>query len=146
MTQTPDFDVLDFSRMLARLPEHTPISDDFEEVNPQERGVWYSSQRQHMAGWFQAQATKGSGAYSRDEPNRSARRTWQRLASPGGMIWIAEALGVPDETLKQAVADVRAEPEKRRRCGIIRRHIPWEMIAPLASKHTRRPKPRFLAE
>lgn len=137
MTDTPDFDVLDFSRMLARLPEHTPISDGFENTNPQERGAWYSSQRQHMVGWFQAQATKGSGAYSRDEPNRSARRTWQRLATPGGMIWIAEALGVPNETVKRAVDDARSEPEKRRRCGIIRKHIPWETIASLTSSRVR---------
>lgn len=61
------------------------------------------------------------------------------------MIWIAEALGIPKETLERAVADVRAESDKRRRCGIIRKHIPWDTIAPLARKHVRQPRLKFLA-
>lgn len=127
-----DFDVVDFARLLARLPEHLPISDAFEGEHPQGTGRWWTSQREHMTSWFRAHATTGSGAYTRERPNRSARRTWQRLASPGGMLWIAEALGVDPDVVQRAAEEVAAQTDKRRRTGIIRTHIPWTMIAALA--------------
>lgn len=128
-----DFDVKQFSRILAKLEPHLPISDAFEcSCYPQTQHPRWRSQRDHMTSWFDAQATKGSGAYTRNQPNRSAKVTYNRLQSAEGMLWIAEALGA-DPTLVQAAAD-EALATKRgpSRCAIIRRHLPWEVIAELA--------------
>lgn len=130
-----DFDVRTFAKILKKLPTRTPISDKFEGVSSQRGGAARNWQREKMVGWFRDQATLGFGAYSREKPNYSARTTWQRLAYPGGMIWIAEALGVPGDVVEAAVAEVNAQTDKRRRCGVIRSHIPWEMIAERAYEH-----------
>lgn len=130
-----DFDVHDFASVLGRLEPHLPISDAFERAHPQERGTWWSSQQEHMVRWFRSQASTGTGAYSRQEPNRSARTTYNRLLAPAALLWMAEALGELPSTV-QAAADVAAaEPNRRRRAGLVRRHLPWERIAQLAASH-----------
>ncbi|MEW6891931.1 hypothetical protein V3M60_10270 [Trueperella pyogenes] len=88
-----DIDVRRFAKLLAKLDAHLPISDAMEHADPQKNGRWWSSQREHMSSWFASQATTGSGAYTRQEPNLSAKTTYNRLQSPEGLIWIAEALG-----------------------------------------------------
>lgn len=126
-----DFDVRAFARMFEDLPEHLPISDAMSNGY---EDSWYTSQREHMCGWFRAQTTTGSGSYTRKEPNYSARTTYQRLASAPAMIWIAEALGVDADVIERAAAEVEEEPEPRSHCGIIRQHIPWEVIADKAAE------------
>lgn len=64
-----DIDVLRFARLLARLPEHLPVSDAMEQADPQKRRRWWSSQSQHMSTWFASQATTGSGKFTRQAPN-----------------------------------------------------------------------------
>lgn len=61
--------------MLAKLEPHLPISDRYELDVPQKRGVWWSSQQQHMVHWFSDPVTRGSGAFTRAEPHTSARTT-----------------------------------------------------------------------
>lgn len=127
-----DFHSEEFAQILAGLEPHLPISDAFELALPQEHGSWWSSQQQHMVSWFQAQNTTGAGAYTRQVPNISARRTYNRLLAPAAFIWMAEALG-EDATVVQDAADAaRAEPSARRRPGLIRKKLPWERIAQLA--------------
>lgn len=126
-----DVDVKEFARLLARLPEHLPISDAMEEADPQKNGRWWTSQREHMSSWFASQATRGSGAFTRRAPNRSAKMTYNRLQHPEGLVWIAEALGV-DPALVRKVARDALDIPRRSRSGFVRKHIPWSLIAQLA--------------
>lgn len=137
-----DFDVHRFARLLARLPAHLEISDSMEQADPQ-KDRWWSSQREHMTGWFRSQATTGSGAYSRQRPNHSAKTTYNRLQSAEGMIWIAEALGA-DKDLVRQVADEALTLPRSSRCKHIRQHLPWELIAELAQPLMGRRRWRFL--
>lgn len=130
-----DFDVRQFSTLLSTLPAHLPISDAMEEADPQQ-GRWWSSQREHMVSWFAAQATHGSGAYTRQTPNRSAKRTYNRLQCPEGLVWIAEALGA-DPGLVQRTAEEALAVPIRSRSAFVRKTLPWDLIAELAAPRIR---------
>lgn len=131
--ESRDFDTRAFARLLARLPEHLPISDDYEGRYPQPNGRWWSSQREHMTSWFRAQSTTGSGASPRAKPNTSAKVTYNRLLCAEGLLWINEALGQDLARVQAAADEAGAEPNRRKRCAIIRRHLPWEEVAQLAT-------------
>ncbi len=75
---TMDIDVLVFSRLLESLPDHLPISDKFEQADPQKTKLWWSSQREHMGTWFASQPSRTK----RRSPNWSAKTTYQRLGHP----------------------------------------------------------------
>lgn len=127
-----DIHVRDFVRVLERLEPHLPISDQYELDRPQKQGVWWSSQQEHMVRWFSDQLTLGSGAFTRQEPNTSSRTTYNRLLAPAAFVWMAEALG-EDAAVVQAAADAaRAEPNARRRPGLLRKRLPWSRVAELA--------------
>lgn len=133
-TSAADGDIYidEFVRVLRSLALHLPISDRFERDQPQLRGSWWTSQQEHMISWFGGQNSLGSGAFSRSAPNISARTTYNRLLSPPAFVWMAEALG-EDVALVQAAADAaRAEPNARKRPGLLRQPLPWERIEALA--------------
>ncbi|CEG90762.1 hypothetical protein [Propionibacterium freudenreichii] len=79
-----------------------------------------------MTRWFEAQASLGSGQYSRSAPNHSSRIAYQRLQNAYALVWIAEAPGGDTATLQATVDDATAEPDHRRRKGLratrFRRH------------------------
>lgn len=137
----PDLDVRAFVRILRTLPAWPPITAGWDKEH-RARHMARRSQREHMVGWFESQPTLGSGAYSRREPNHSARITYNRLLSVGGLLWIGEAMGAPRELVQRASEEAARERDNRRRCGIIRRHIPWEMIASLAAEREAALPPR----
>ncbi|MDR6891537.1 hypothetical protein [Falsarthrobacter nasiphocae] len=89
-----------------------------------------------MTSWFRSQATTGSGSFTRATPNRSAKTTYNRLQSPEGLVWIAEALGVNPILLQMVVNDSAAVPS-RSRCAFLRKELPWSMIAELAQRRLR---------
>lgn len=133
-----DMHVSDFARILAHLEPHPPITEAYDDVAGQRQGVWYTSQRQHMVSWFRGQLTRGSGRYTRAEPNPSARTTYNRLFSPGAIIWIAEALGEEPTVVRNAADAAQAEPNLKKRPGILRKHLPWNRIITLAQRAGRR--------
>lgn len=129
-----------FAEILWTLEPALPISTALERAQPQRRGAWWRNQRDHMGTWFEQQRTLGSGAYSREAPNLSARRTWNRLLHAAGMIWIAEALGAPADRVQAAADAALREPDVRRRCAAVREVLPWDLIYQLAV--TRQPPRR----
>lgn len=133
----PDFDVRAFARIMRTLPHWPPITATWDREHPSP-SQWWTSQGEHMVDWFESQMTLGGGAYSRTAPNRSARRTYNRLLSVGGLLWIGEAMGAPRDLVQLAADESARERDNRRRCGIIRRHIPWEMVASLAAEREAR--------
>ena len=127
-----DFHVDDFVEILRSLEPHLPISDAYERDCPQKRGVWWSSQKEHMIKWFGDQNSHGSGAFTRKTPNTSARITYNRLLCPAAFVWMAEALGEDPEVVQAAADAARAETNARKRSGLLRGHLPWTRIAELA--------------
>ncbi|PPG41357.1 hypothetical protein C5C30_08175 [Rathayibacter sp. AY2B5] len=141
-SEVDDLDVRQFVRILRGCEAHLPISDQYEKDRPQRRGAWWSSQQEHMVRWFGNQDSTGSGAFTRATPNTSARVTYNRLLCPAAFAWMAEALG-EDPAVVQAAADAaRAEPEARRRPGLLRRHLPWDRLLELALARQRSQRSR----
>lgn len=127
-----DFHVDVFARILQSLEPHLPISDAYERDSPQPRGTWWTSQQEHMVSWFSSQKGHGAGAFTRSSPNVSARTTYNRLLAPAAFLWMAEALGELPGVVQAAADAALAEPNSRKRPGLLRRHLPWERIAELA--------------
>lgn len=123
--------VHDFARVLQGLEPHLPISDAYELARPQTRGAWWSSQKEHMVGWFRDQDSLGSGAFDRKDPNTSAHTTYNRLLCPAAFVWMAEAPGEDPAIVKAAADAATEEPNARKRPGLLRRHLPWERISQL---------------
>lgn len=124
MAEVRDFTNIQFSKFLQQLEEYPSISDAYEQRYPQKQGVWYSSQREHMVGWFRSQSTLGGGNSTRSTPNRSAKTAYNRLLSPGGLIWIGDTLGADPVLVQSAAEAAVAEPEYRKRCAAIRAILP----------------------
>ena len=85
-----------------------------------------------MVKWFRANETKGSGAYSRQVPNQSARRCYNGLMNAASLLWIAEAVGIDELTVRRAYEAAVAAGDYCRACGAIRKIITWDMIYALA--------------
>lgn len=130
-----DIHVRDFVRVLQTLQPHLPISDQYELDRPQKTGAWWSSQQEHMVKWFGNQDSLGSGAFTRQTANTSAKITYNRLSCPAAFVWMAEALGEDPDVVQAAADTARDEPNARKRPGLLRRHLPWERIAELAKRH-----------
>lgn len=121
-----------FSDLLSTKSDHYPYSDRYiSEVHdsPDKTG---RTEREHMVQWFRSNETKGFGSYSRQSPNRSARRCYNSLMNAGSLLWIAEAVGIDELTVKQAYEAAVAAGDYRRACGAIRKIITWDMIYALA--------------
>jgi hypothetical protein len=56
---------------------------------------------------------------------------------------MAEALGEEAAVVQAAADAARAEPDARRRPGVLRKHLPWARIAELARSHDDRPPSRL---
>lgn len=54
------------------------------------------------------------------------------LMKAGSLLWIAEAVGIDELTVKQAYEAAVAAGDYRRACGAIRKIITWDMIYALA--------------
>lgn len=126
--QLPDIRCRKFSDFLSTKKDHYPYSDRYiAEVHdsPDKTG---RTEREHMVVWFRANETKGSGSYSRETPNRSARRCYNSLMNAASLLWIAEAVGVDELTVRRAFEAAVAAGDYRRACGAIRKIITWDMI------------------
>lgn len=121
-----------FSDILKTKKDHYPYSDRYiAEVHdsPDKSG---RNEREHMVEWFRSNETKGQGSYSRATPNRSAQRCYNSLMNAASLLWIAEAVGVDELTVKRAYEAATAAGDYRRACGAIRKIITWDMIYVLA--------------
>lgn len=141
-TAAEDIHVSEFVRILRSREAHLPISDLYEKDRPQLKGVWWTSQKEHMIRWFGSQNSRGSGAYSRATPNTSARTTYNRLLCPAAFVWMAEALGENPVVVQAAADAARSEPSARRRPGLLRKHLPWPRIVELARRASDEQRPR----
>lgn len=88
-----------------------------------------------MLAWFGAQSGLGTGKFTRQAPNASARTTYNRLMCPAAFVWMAEALGEEPAIVKAAADAARAEPNARKRSGLLRAHLPWTRISELVRQN-----------
>ena len=112
-----------------RCIDHYPVSDRYLALvhdSPDKSG---RTEREHMISWFAANQTLGSGGYTRQAPNTSARRCYQHLQNAASLLWIAEACGVDSALVEEAYRAAVEAGDRRRACGAIRRLIPWELVA-----------------
>ena len=129
-----DIDVAVLAECLRYLEPHLPITDELDRWGTK---GWYKTQKSHMVLWIDSQSTKGSANYTRSEPNSSAKRMYNRFLNPGGLLWMLEALGEDEATLRRAAkaaadAEDRAEGNGvRARAAAFRRVIPFERVLEL---------------
>lgn len=124
----PDIRCKTFSDFLATKNDHYPYSDRYISEVHDSRDKTGRTEREHMVAWFRANETKGSGSYSRENPNKSARRCYNSLMNAGSLLWIAEAVGMDELTVRQAYDAAVAAGDYRRACGAIRKIITWDMV------------------
>ena len=120
-----DVDVIDLARVLAHV-EPVPADEAF----CREIGVDYHYEQLHMVSWISSQITLGGGHYRRSEPNCSGRVTYNRLLNPRSLLWIGTVLGADREVLRQAAREAEGKKTNAARCGIVRRHVPFDDLLP----------------
>ena len=90
-------------------------------------GVWYRSQKEHWIGWLSEY--NGPGYYGRSNWRRSAEFIYNHIVCPPMVLWLGEAVGIPETTVRKAKrAALLAGPRLPAQCAAIRRVVPWEMI------------------
>ena len=124
-----DIDNLYFARILAATIDYSDVAAD--KAFCESIGVRYDYEQLHMCCWFSGQITHGAGNYSRGEANYSARTTYNRLLNPDSLLWIGVVMGADRDELKAAAEEIRAAKNNQTRCGIVRRHIPFDTIRTL---------------
>lgn len=73
-----------------------------------------------------------AGHYGRQKPGGGAKNFYNRFKCAGGLLWFAEALGVPAVTLRTAISAVSGAPRNpASQCGAFRAVVPWATITPL---------------
>lgn len=125
-----DMRAVHFAHILVRLPRSFYVSDLWDEHRPP-RSKWWYSQRAHMAHWFGG--AESPGAYGRKRP-QTAKQTYNRLLSPGGLLWIAEAVGVDEGVVREAARAAWRMSNVRSQCSEIRRVIPWSLVYELVNE------------
>lgn len=128
-----DMRCMEFADILARKRRHYPYSDRYLHAVHGVSCETRCDEGERIAEWFQANETKGSGAYSRQTPNFSAKRCYNRLLNATWLLWIAEAVGVDETTVRASYEAALEAGEYRRACGAIRRIIPWGTIYALTA-------------
>ena len=131
MLNEVDLNIYDMIEIMSFLEPNPPITKALDKW-----GTVGTDQKGHMLGWCSAQPTKGKGAYSRSKGNESTRIMYNRFLNPGGLLWMAEALGAKEQTLRQAVdAAIAAEKtDYRNRCKAFREVISFDDIVDLINE------------
>lgn len=129
-----DFSGTTFARILSQLPPHTPLYDDLGggDADAREYGVWYSTQKEHLIGWFSHIA--GPGAYNRKSRGLKARHAYNHFQCAEGLLWLAEALGEDPQVVRAAYEAVDQHTHTAARTAAVRKLIPWDRITELIVK------------
>ena len=123
-----DIDVKKCAEYLSQKNEHYSISDEYNKSYGQVHRVMWDNQREHMVTWFKSQNTEGEGSFTRLVSNPSSKTTYNRLRCSEALLWIAEAVGVDNNIVKRAAQEAREMDNPKKRSGVIRKIIPWDMI------------------
>ncbi len=108
--------------------DHYPISDSYNSTHGQRRGVTWSSQKEHLIPWLEAQATNGVPGFERKTPNTEAATMYRRLSCPECLLWLAEAAGVDSDLVAATAEHAKTLDLVVSRAAYIRHSIPWSLI------------------
>ena len=117
-----------FPHLLRFKRSHYPYSDRYLSEVHNSPDTHARTEKQHMVQWFADNTTHGSGAYSRQKPNNSAKNCYNKLENAASLLWIAEAVGIEGPAVAAAFEAARQAGDYRRACGAIRKIISWSMI------------------
>jgi len=87
-----------------------------------------------MVAWFSQLA--GPGAYDRKSRGLDAKHGHNHLQCAPALLWIAEALGENEATLKAAASGAASSGRVSSQCAAIRKVIPWTRIENLVRMHS----------
>lgn len=123
-----DMSCVAFSYLLRFKHSHYPYSDRYLREVRNSPDTHARTEKQHMVQWFADNATYGSGSYSRQKPNNSAKDCFNKLENAASLLWIAEAASVEEPIVAAAFETARQAGDYRQACGAIRKIITWSMI------------------
>jgi hypothetical protein len=121
LTGRESISVEELLRAIKGLPSDKPVD------NPKK---WYRTQKEHWMGWLSEY--DGPGAYGRKNGvKRDARFAYNHIVEPKMLLWLAQASGVPSDLTRAALAECAKAPTLQQQSSIIRRYVPWEVVARL---------------
>lgn len=124
----------DLAAIFRTLPPIMPISHKYQQHYWGNRKLWYSTQKEHMIGWFSEAA--GPGAYGRKTRGRNARQTYNSLQCAPALLWIGEALGEDPVMVTAAANRAAGRGRESTQSAQIRAIVSWDRIVPLIAAHT----------
>ncbi|MBQ7806350.1 hypothetical protein [Rhodococcus sp. (in: high G+C Gram-positive bacteria)] len=121
--------ITDLLAVMGRLSSAQPLTEAYE-VGFAAHGVWYSSQKEHLLGFWGEYNTPG--AYNRKHTDRDAKFAYNHLRCPPGLLWLAEALGEERAVLERGIDAIKAAgPNLSSQCAAFRKVVPWSRIESL---------------
>lgn len=120
----------DLCRKIKRFPASAPITESLERAlagGPASRER-YSSQKDHLLGFWGEY--ESFGYYGRiPNAGRSAQFAYNHFRCAPGLLWLAEAVGVPRAQLLEAKSAVMAvKGHDARQAAALRKIIPWSEV------------------
>lgn len=121
--------ITDLLAVVGQLSSAQPLTDAYEEgLGP--RDVWYSSQKEHLLGFWGEYST--AGAYGRKNTDHDAKFAYNHLRCAPALLWLAEALGEERAVLEKGIdAIMAAGPNLSSQCAAFRKVLPWSRIESL---------------
>jgi hypothetical protein len=110
---------------IQRLSPSGAVTEGLTQVmsSGEPRKVWYSTQKEHLSGWLAEY--DGPGYYGRSNSNRTAEFVYNHFNCAPGLLWLAEAAGVPRLTLVEAKdAVLKAGTSRPAQSAALRRVLP----------------------
>lgn len=117
---------------IKRLSPRGPVAHSLEQSiwGGGMKVTWYATQREHLLGWLSEY--DGPGYYGRSNWNRSAEFVYNHIQCAPGLLWLAEAAGVPRFALVKAKkAVLAAGKNSAAQAGALRRVLPWPLVEAL---------------
>jgi len=106
---------------IERLPAHAPLTERFDGSlaarGQHHRNPWWSNHKEHWLRWLLEY-----------DPNRSAEYVYNHINCPPMLIWLPEAVGIPEQEVSAAIAAALGIEKWGPQCREIRRLIAWRDI------------------
>lgn len=116
-------------KVIEGLQAAQPVTDAYEMYRWFST-VWYSSQKEHLLGFWGEYNT--TGAYNRKHTDRDAKFAYNHLRCAPGLLWLAEALGEERAVLERGIDAIKAAgPNYSSQCAAFRKIVPWSRIESL---------------
>jgi hypothetical protein len=124
-------------KAIKPLSSSSPVTDSFsakwlgvedaDDSQRERRTVWYDTQHEHWLGWLKYY--DGPGAYGRKGVGYSAEFAYNHIVNPQMLVYLAEAAGIADKTVRKAATEALANRSTMSSMSAaVRRVVPWKTI------------------